>query len=394
MNSKEAALLLESSRDRVRILIEEGIDLDGESVHLRGERSGSDYEISEQALNEFIKKMEKAQPGRYPPLHVRRQLLIESGYKCSVCRSDAPLQFHHMLEWSNLRNHDQRHMLAICGTCHDKITRTGQIDLEAQRMIKDRLPGNRALAQITSEKLEAVEVCEEDIEDRQPTIIDASDSERIVWLLPRGLILIEDAQFESHESWAVTAHYYDFDKKWLHGTHYHRSYERQWKDIYNIHDQCRKLDISPGDQQFTKGAFEIMQLARGAKGWQDLEKWIRTLRERGDPVLYFGPNIQILQEELPRDYYTGLIHPEWRDIVAEIDILRRTQGWEIQELHDEARSLRHKSYKLACRNLGERHPSMRFISEIVDIYRSDFSETELRGWLRKLQRILRESAPL
>ena len=193
MNLRQAAAFLTLSRDEVRILIGEGIYLGGERVYLKGVLSESDCEISEQALTEFIEKCEEVDPGRHPPLPVRRRLLIESGYKCSVCRSDAPLQFHHILGWSNIRHHDERHMLTVCRICHDKITRTGQIDLTAQKLIKAELTGNSSISDVSQERQDAVKEYVDELRDLQPTVIDACDSERIVWVLPRGFILIEGA---------------------------------------------------------------------------------------------------------------------------------------------------------------------------------------------------------
>jgi len=140
MDVKEAATLLGCKRETVLLAIREGVKLPSSStkVKLLAEPLGSSYELTDADLQTFIDGFEAAEPGRHPPVSVRRQLRTEANHRCGICRSDLPLQFHHMLAWSELKHHDPNHMIAICGGCHDKITH-GQIDLTEQRIYKRRL---------------------------------------------------------------------------------------------------------------------------------------------------------------------------------------------------------------------------------------------------------------
>src|SRR6266446_966878 len=129
MNLKDAAGLLGWKRELVELAITEGIETPQNKYRakLSATPQGSDFDILDGDVEKFLAQFEAEEPGRYPPVAVRRALLIESGYQCAVCRSDAPLRFHHIVDWANLRHHDPKHMLTVCGSCHDKIG-LGMID--------------------------------------------------------------------------------------------------------------------------------------------------------------------------------------------------------------------------------------------------------------------------
>lgn len=140
MNLKEATSLLGWKREHVETAIIEGVETPWTKVRakLAAMPQGSDFDIPEEELDRFVAIFEADEPGRHPPIAVRRELLVECGYQCAVCDSDAPLRFHHILDWANLRHHDPKHMLAVCGSCHDKIG-VGQIDTKSQISFKAKL---------------------------------------------------------------------------------------------------------------------------------------------------------------------------------------------------------------------------------------------------------------
>lgn len=147
MNIREAAMILGVRQEQALEFIRQGVNLpkSGKRIYLKATVDGTKYDISNTDLNCFIKEREKEEPGRHPPLDVCRELLIEASHECAICRDSAPLQFHHMIEWSRIKAHDPKHMLAVCGTCHDKCNK-GIIDYKAQLKYKERLKdykGNR-----------------------------------------------------------------------------------------------------------------------------------------------------------------------------------------------------------------------------------------------------------
>jgi hypothetical protein len=140
MTLKEVASLLAYSVDHVKKFISTGLKLpgSGKMAKLGATKVGRGIEVTDKQLNAFIRRFEAEEPGRWPPVEVRRELLVEANHLCAVCREALPPQFHHMLEWSKIRHHDPRHMLVLCGGCHDRC-RTGEIDTAAQAMYKAKL---------------------------------------------------------------------------------------------------------------------------------------------------------------------------------------------------------------------------------------------------------------
>jgi hypothetical protein len=140
MNLKEVTALLGWRREEVKTAIDEGVTLpkSKKTIKLRANQIGNDYDIAESDLDNFIDAFEKEEPGRHPPVSVLRELRIEADDRCAICRKNAHLHLHHMLEFAKLGHHDPSEMLAVCGTCHDKIHKD-PIDYKRQKGYKLRL---------------------------------------------------------------------------------------------------------------------------------------------------------------------------------------------------------------------------------------------------------------
>lgn len=141
MNLKEVTALLGWKREEIKTAIERGVELPKSKnrITLKASPVENDYDIAESDLDTFIDAFESEEPGRHPPIGVRRILLLEANHKCAVCRDSTPVfQFHHMVEFSNLKHYDPNLMLAVCGSCHNKMT-IGQIDYQTQKMYKAKL---------------------------------------------------------------------------------------------------------------------------------------------------------------------------------------------------------------------------------------------------------------
>lgn len=143
---KEAALLLRMSISDIKQAVTQGVALPRSEaiVVLETCLRGSEKVVDNSALERFIERFENEEPGRHPPAKVRRKLLVEAQHKCTICRSDAPRQFHHIIEWAKLKHHDHRHMMVICGTCHDKIG-VGEIDRLSQKQYKKSITQKTSL---------------------------------------------------------------------------------------------------------------------------------------------------------------------------------------------------------------------------------------------------------
>jgi len=141
MNEKEAAFLLGVSREKIAEIINDGVPLPISKTVIRLEvtRVGDTNSISDEQIDTFIAAFEAEDPGRNPPIAVRRALLTEANHRCGICRRPvARLSFHHLLEWEKVKHHDPKHMLAVCGTCHDNCT-IGVIDKKCQEIYKAKL---------------------------------------------------------------------------------------------------------------------------------------------------------------------------------------------------------------------------------------------------------------
>ncbi len=139
MNLNQAAHLMVWSREQVKVAIRIGITPPGAPapVRLHGTPQGRDFEITEDDLNAFLENFESAEPGRHPPVAVRRQLLFEARESCCICGVPGPFEFHHLIDWGRLHHHDAQHMMLVCRNCHGRCT-NGSIDGHRQRQYKDR----------------------------------------------------------------------------------------------------------------------------------------------------------------------------------------------------------------------------------------------------------------
>ncbi len=140
MNISEAAKLLNFRREEIKTAITDGIllPISKERIVLTATSLDRGYDIKEDDLDRFINAFEKEEPGRHPPVSVRRELAVEANHRCAICKEPTPLQYHHIVEFSKIKHHDPAHMLAICGTCHSKIN-LGDIDVKGQKMYKEKL---------------------------------------------------------------------------------------------------------------------------------------------------------------------------------------------------------------------------------------------------------------
>ena len=79
---------------------------------------------------------------RHVPNKLKRELLQEAGYRCSVttCKSTSALQFEHVEDWANLqpKRHEFDKMIVLCATCHARVT-SREISKEAIKAYKRNL---------------------------------------------------------------------------------------------------------------------------------------------------------------------------------------------------------------------------------------------------------------
>jgi hypothetical protein len=138
MDLNQAAKLLGWSRDQVKDAIAIGVTPVGATaaMKLRATAMGKhNFDIEDEALDAFLMALDAVNPGRFPPIAVRRQLLFEAREQCVICGETSPFEFHHLLDWARLKHHDPEQMVLLCRNCHGKCT-NGSIDRARQRAYK------------------------------------------------------------------------------------------------------------------------------------------------------------------------------------------------------------------------------------------------------------------
>lgn len=95
-------------------------------------------------------------------------------------------------------------------------------------------------------------------------LLSDGNTERVVFWLPRGCIIIDDLGPSNHASWSVKLYYYDKLGSLIHSTHFHESYEKMWLERPDT--QLRKLGVPPGDWDHARDALFIAVALRMRKG--------------------------------------------------------------------------------------------------------------------------------
>lgn len=54
------------------------------------------------------------------PLSTQREILIESGHRCSVCGEGCPLERAHIVSWRLSKDHSPENLICLCANCHGR----------------------------------------------------------------------------------------------------------------------------------------------------------------------------------------------------------------------------------------------------------------------------------
>lgn len=222
------------------------------------------------------------------------------------------------------------------------------------------------------------------------TVVDEGGDERIVWLLPRGFILIEDVQFDAKPDWAIVLTYYDASGSWQQGTHYHSSYRDRWEDYEGKRIQFRKLGVPIGDWQFAEGALWLVTKLRERREVYDVRLELAQIATASKYTRYFAPDEPILLERLESVYSHLPVPAYYRDVLARTEELLLTweKGLSREYIETEIRFLRQQSAIAAERLVGRTSPALRFVYEQIDHYDERGSLGDLREWVVRMKETL------
>jgi hypothetical protein len=61
-------------------------------------------------------------PDNRPPIPaaLERDLMIEAGYRCAVCKATDPLEIDHITDWAIVQKHAFENMIVLCANCHGR----------------------------------------------------------------------------------------------------------------------------------------------------------------------------------------------------------------------------------------------------------------------------------
>lgn len=83
-----------------------------------------------------------ADAGRDIPAALERELMIEAGYGCAVCKTRQPLEIDHIEEWATVKTHEFSNLIVLCANCHQLKRKTSDprhINRASLRTIKQNL---------------------------------------------------------------------------------------------------------------------------------------------------------------------------------------------------------------------------------------------------------------
>ncbi|MGK9183786.1 TIR domain-containing protein [Priestia filamentosa] len=223
---------------------------------------------------------------------------------------------------------------------------------------------------------------------KELVVVDNRDTERVLWLLPRGFLIFDDITYQSSNSWSVTAHHFDYEGEWIHGTHYHESYESSWDR--NLETQFSKLRIPKSDHFLAVSALRFLQSLRHANQESDIQEKVREL-DQDDLVKYFSEEAPIFLPDIPGRYTSLYKTGTIRDLVESVDDISRLSynlepnSFKVEEAHSYARKTRRRVYISMNEYFGDENSNMRFITEIIDRYSENMTLKELGDWAQELK---------
>jgi hypothetical protein len=231
--------------------------------------------------------------------------------------------------------------------------------------------------------------------DDQPILTEATPGD-VVWLLPRGFLLLTDLQDDGTAGWAVVASYYDYSGNWAQSTHYHESY--RWRDkVGAMETQYRKLCIPPGDWPFARAPLLFMidvrdgQVTITPAGVVNSRSGYAKLHQEH---AYVCPPGQVRLPVRPPEFRPLTASGNLRDLVAEAQAIvvdgSRRREFSAEERVAVVRRVRREIRIEVSRRLDAQHPAAKNVEEIIERY--DPGTVDCLGWLRELAEAATEAA--
>jgi hypothetical protein len=201
--------------------------------------------------------------------------------------------------------------------------------------------------------------------------------EVIIGRLPRGYVVIQDIEFGDYAHWAITAYYFNYDGKSIHGTHYHESYRRRWESPEGQEAQCAKLSIQKADWNIADTALYLIIELRGRSKDDTIESILENFQSEYEFYEYYKKDEKIPKPTIPDKFIHLNKTGEIRDIIEELRI-DSWKNYDLKTLHTDFESNRRSAYLLLYDKLKQDHPALAFVKEIIDSYDESFDIEKLR----------------
>ena len=88
---------------------------------------------------------------RYIPAQIRREVNIEAGFRCAICKGTSALELHHIIPFEKGGETSTNNLILLCAVCHRRVHR-GEISREDLRAFK------KLILNTPSEKLQKDEL--------------------------------------------------------------------------------------------------------------------------------------------------------------------------------------------------------------------------------------------
>jgi hypothetical protein len=132
------------------------------------------------------------------PSELKRQILIESGHRCAIpqCRHSSNIDIHHIIPWSECKEHTFDNLIALCPNCH-RLVHDGKIDKKSLSIYK------KNLINIVSQ--------ENNSNNKENLSLDKKTFERLKNVIPLSLYSkFKLSAFGDHRTMEILQPFYDF----------------------------------------------------------------------------------------------------------------------------------------------------------------------------------------
>jgi hypothetical protein len=210
--------------------------------------------------------------------------------------------------------------------------------------------------------------------------------------LPRGYVTLSSLGYQKNDGWSITAHYEYYDQSWGGGTHYHRSYRRNWeKDEYR-EIQFRKLQIPIADHGYAWSILDLIMDLRDRDEGVPISEVLKNYYYMEAPVEFFENEheLNIDSVSIPEKFRWHNKTGELRDLSKEFSYFTY-KNYSMETLIERFDSKRRQTYLALYELLPPDHPALQFVKEVVDEFDKKMNIKELEKWSESMNSVISDT---